>query len=61
MYCGIIVEIHTFDDGNQKYKQYKNRWIIEDIMYNGGKLKLKNDDNKEIIINSISTWKVKLV
>lgn len=61
MYCGIIVEIHTFDDGNQKYNQYKNRWIIEDIMYNGGKLKLKNDDNKEIIINSISTWKVKLV
>ena len=61
MYCGIIVEIHNFDDGNQKYNQYKNRWIIEDIMHNGGKLKLKNEEDHEIGIYSISTWKVKLV
>ena len=60
MNCGTIVEIHTFDDGNQIYKHYKNKWNIEEVMYNGGKLKLKNDDNKEIVINSISSWKVRI-
>ena len=61
MYCGIIVEIHTFDDGNQKFRHYKNIWIIEDLMFNGGKTKLKNSDNHEIIIMSISSWKVNVV
>lgn len=57
---GTIVEIHTFDDGNQIYKQYKNKWIIDDIMYKGGKLKLKNEDDNNIIIYSISSWKVRI-
>ena len=60
MNIGNIVEIHTFDDGNQIYKQYKNEWIIEDVMYKGGKLKLKNKENLEIIIHSISSWKVRI-
>jgi hypothetical protein len=60
MNCGTMVEIYTFDDGNQRYKHYKNKWIIEEVMYNGGKLKLKNEDNKEIVINSISSWKVRI-
>ena len=60
MNCGTIVEIHTFDDGNQRYKHYKNKWIIEEVMYNGGKLKLKNDNNNEIMINSISSWKIRI-
>ena len=60
MNCGTIVEIHTFDDGNQMYKQYKNKWIIEELKYNGGKLKLKNEENNDIIIYSISSWKVRI-
>jgi len=60
MNCGTIVKIHTFDDGNKRYKHYKNKWTIQEVMYNGGKLKLKNDDNTEIIINSISSWKVRI-
>ena len=60
MNCGTIVEIHTFDDGNQMYKQHKNNWIIEEMMYNGGKLKLKNEEKSDIIIYSISSWKVRI-
>ena len=60
MNCGTIVEIHTFDDGNHMYKQHKNKWIIEEMMYNGGKLKLKNEENSDIIIYSISSWKVRI-
>lgn len=60
MNCGTIVEIHTFDDGNQMYKQHKNKWIIEELKYNGGKLKLKNEENNDIIIYSISSWKVRI-
>jgi hypothetical protein len=60
MNCGTIVEIHTFDDGNQMYKQHKNKWIIEETMYNGSKLKLKNQANSEIIIYSISSWKIRI-
>jgi hypothetical protein len=59
MNCGTIVEIHTFDDGNQIYKQYKNMWKIDEIMYNGGKLKLINEAKTDIIIYSISSWKVR--
>ncbi len=61
MEIGTIVEIHTFDDGNQCYKNYSNKWIIEDMMYNGGKSKLKNVEDQYIIIRSISSWKVKLI
>ena len=60
MNIGTIVEIHTFDDGNQRYKNYSNKWIVEEVMYNGGKLKLKNEENTSIIIMSISSWKVRI-
>ena len=61
MEIGDNVEIHTFDDGNQKFSNYKNIWIIEDLMYNKGKTKLKNRDNIKIIITSISSWKLTII
>lgn len=53
-----IYEIYVFDDGNQKYKEYKNEWIITEYKRGGDKLKLVNARNKEVVINSISSWKV---
>ena len=53
-----LITIRVFDDGNQRFKHFVNKWIIEDIMHGGGKLKLKNKIDSEIIIPSISTWKV---
>ena len=61
MEIGDIVKINTFDDGNQKFRHYKNEWIIEDFMFNKGKTKLKNSENHEIIIISISSWKVNVI
>lgn len=49
--------IHTFDDGNQKYEQYRNEWIVTDLD-NRGKCSLKNVYNG-IEIKSISAWKIK--
>jgi hypothetical protein len=60
MNIDTIVEIHTFDDGNQRYKEYDNKWKIIETMFNGGKLKLMNCDQNDIIICSISAWKTKL-
>lgn len=54
----MLVEICVFDDGNQKFKDYDNKWMISDRMRNGDKLKLVNFTNKDVIINSISSWKV---
>jgi hypothetical protein len=52
-----IVVIHIFDDGNQKYESYVNKWKIIDTMFEGGKYKLQNTVNKSIVIDSISAWK----
>ena len=60
MNIGDIVLIHTFDDGNSRFKMYCNKWRIDTIMYNGGKLKLVNSIDGEIQLNSISTWKTRL-
>ena len=60
MNINTIIEIHTFDDGNQTYTQYNNKWKIIGKMFNGGKLKLMNCEKNDIIINSISAWKVRL-
>lgn len=60
MNINTIIEIHTFDDGNQRYKQYTNKWKIIEKMFNGGKLKLMNCEQNDIIINSISAWKTRL-
>lgn len=55
-----ICLIHTFDDGYQNYKnKYENLWYI--ISTNKGKYRLKNIKSPEIIINSISSWKVRLL
>ena len=48
--------INTFDDGNQKYKELINEWIITDFN-NRGKCSLKNV-HEDIEIKSISCWKV---
>ena len=53
-----FVEIYVFDDGNEKYREYTNKWVIVDRMFEGDKLKLVNLTNKDIIIGSISAWKV---
>ena len=54
----ISYVIHTYDDGNQKYKQFPNEWRIVDMMFNGDKVKLQNKKLQNIFINSISTWKI---
>ena len=54
----LMMEICVFDDGNEKYENVDNKWIIVDRMFEGDKLKLVNVGNKNIVINSISAWKV---
>ena len=54
------VIINVFDDGNQKYEMYPNKWIMIEYMFGGGKVKLKNFHYPDIIIGSISTWKLLL-
>ena len=54
------VKINVFDDGRDIYKAYKNKWIVIDKKFNGGKLVLKNATHEKVIINSISTWKTEL-
>ena len=51
-----IYEIYAYDDGNQSYEQYVNKWTI-----NGkwrGKRALINIENPLIKISSISRWKI---
>ena len=50
----LMMEICVFDDGNEKYENLDNKWIIVDRMFGGDKLKLMNDGNENIVINSIS-------
>ena len=54
-------KIKIFDDGRQKYKDLENVWIVVLSKFNGGKLVLKNAVNKDIIINTISTWKTEII
>ena len=49
------VEIIVFDDGNEKYTYYTNKWHIFGRWR--GKIALVNADNNTIKINSISEWK----
>ena len=55
-----IIIIHTFDDGNQRFRNFPNEWKVTKVMYNGGKLELVNNIDNEVQIYSISTWKVRL-
>jgi len=50
-----IVSINTFDDGNEKYKYYTNRWHVFGKWR--GKVALVNAENQTIKIHSISDWK----
>lgn len=54
-------KINTFDDGRQKYKNLENVWIVVETKFNDGKLVLKNAINKDIIINTISSWKTDII
>ena len=54
----LMMKICVFDDGNEKYENEYNRWIIVDRMFGGDKLKLIHAGNQNIVINSISAWKV---
>jgi hypothetical protein len=56
-----IVKINTFDDGRREYLKFKNEWRITKTMFNGGKLELINLKDKNIKINSISSWKVEIM
>ena len=47
---------NNFDDGNFQYANYTNSWIIFGDWQ--GKYALVNYMNPEVIIKSISSWKV---
>ena len=50
--------IIVFDDGNNIYREYPNKWIITSSSHYGSKLTLRNFIFQNIKINSISSWKV---
>jgi len=50
-----LIQIQTFDDGNEKYKQYDNCWIVFGTWK--GKVALYNGYDENVIIQSISAWK----
>jgi hypothetical protein len=53
----MFYQIIVFDDGNQEYEKYENKWnLIENLLH--GKVKLQNVNDNTIYINSISWWKV---
>jgi len=54
-----LFKIIVFDDGNQRFKHLNNSWIVTGSRFNGQKVALKNITDKSIIIQSISSWKVK--
>lgn len=58
MATNTLYNIHTFDDGNDKYRDFPNEWIIVETMFNGGKVKLQNKRINTLFINSISSWKI---
>ena len=51
-----IYRITLFDDGMDIYQKYNNKWIIFGIWK--GKRALLNHNDTDIIIKSISSWKV---
>ena len=48
-------QIKLFDDGNYKFEEYNNIWIIFGKWKE--KIALYNKTNPQIIIRSISEWK----
>jgi hypothetical protein len=51
-----IYEIIIYDDGNQVYEQYVNKWAVYGKWR--GKYSLINIETPSIKINSISKWKI---
>ena len=49
------IQIQVFDDGNEKYTQYENSWILFGSWK--GKVALFNAFDDNVIIESISEWK----
>lgn len=50
------IQIRIFDDGNEKYKRYDNCWIVFGKW--NGKVALFNGFDENVIIDSISEWKM---
>ena len=62
-YYNIIRQciINVYDDGNQIYEnKYDNSWEIL-ATNNKGKFRIRNIKNPELIIGSISCWKVEIL
>mgnify|MGYP001278039037 CR=1 FL=1 len=55
---GDLVEINTYDDGNQEIKHEENTWIITEFKFNKGKSIIKHKTNTDIKPFSISSWKL---
>ena len=53
---GSIYRIENFDDGNNNYSKYFNEWVIYGIWR--GKVAIMNNKENNIIIKSISQWKL---
>tara|TARA_B100001142_G_C13821671_1_gene456809 strand:- start:104 stop:304 length:201 start_codon:yes stop_codon:yes gene_type:complete len=53
-----LFKIIVFDDGNQRFEHCTNSWIITASRFKGQKITLKNSIDQNIIIKSISSWKV---
>ena len=52
-----LYRITLFDDGMNIYQKYNNKWFIFGKWR--GKIALLNHNDPDIIIKSISSWKVK--
>ncbi len=52
-----LYEITVFDDGNQMYEIYENKWFVYGNN-SQGKRALVNCKEPSIKINSISEWKI---
>lgn len=50
--------IICFDDGNRKFENNENKWILFGRWK--GKVALFNKQNPKIVISSISSWKIVL-
>ena len=53
-----LFKIIVFDDGNQQFEHCANSWIIIASRFKGQKITLRNSIDQNIIIKSISSWKV---
>jgi hypothetical protein len=52
----VVYEIINFDDGNDKYQKYINRWYIYGSWR--GKVAIINAEDQNIRLASISKWKL---